>query len=99
MELHLTHALILTQFEASLSPHEFETVCEQDYTVHAIYCQETKSLIYHSEPRKFNGFEEITVIKKVLANLPISVLWNKQILILEDQENEYSSSDVLKHFR
>ena len=48
MELNLTHALILTQFESSLTPLNFETVAQQDYTVHAVLNRATKSINFFS---------------------------------------------------
>lgn len=98
MELNLIHALILTQFESTLTNLDFDTLVAQDYTVHGIYCKETKSLIYHSEPQNFNGYEEVIKIQQTLQNLPILVNWGVAIVIIGEDENEYRSCDVLKHF-
>lgn len=97
MELHLTHAVILTQFESSLTPLDFDTICAQDYAVHAVYNQATNSLVFLSEPRKFDGCEEVIKFKQMLENLLIPVHWENKILIISDDECEYSKDDVRKH--
>lgn len=98
MELNLTHALILTQFESSLIPLNFESVAQQDYTVHAVLNRATKSITFFSEPKKFNGLEEVIKFKEYLTNLNIPVNWEETILIISDEEYEYCVEDVKKHF-
>ncbi len=98
MELNLTHALILTQFESSLTPLNFETVAQQDYTVHAVLNRATKSISFFSEPKKFDGLEEVIKFKEHLRNLNILVNWEETILIISDEECEYCVEDVKKHF-
>ena len=98
MELNLTHALILTQFESSLTPLNFETIAQQDYAVHVVFNRATKSITFFSEPKKFDGLEEVIKFKERLRDLNISVNWEETILIMSDDECEYCAEDVKKHF-
>ena len=98
MELNLTHAIILTQFESSLTPLNFETVAQQDYAVHTVINRATKSITFFSKPQNFNGYEEVIKFKENLRDLNISVNWEETILIIGDGENEYDAHDVIKHF-
>lgn len=65
-ELHLTHALVLTQFEDSLNPREWLLLNAQDYPLHALYCAESRNLLFYSDNQKSNCEEEISKIKQVL---------------------------------
>ena len=98
MELQLTHALILTQFESTLTPFDFDTIAQQDYTVHAIFNRATKSISFLSEPQKFDGCEDLIKFKQTIENLLIPVNWEKQIIIVSDDECEYCAEDVKKYF-
>jgi hypothetical protein len=99
MELHLTHALVLTPFESSLVNLTVEEVLKQDFTVHALYCHETKNLLFHSDYQKSEPIEEISKIVRILQMTGNCVKIDKQILILENDENEYCANDVIKHFQ
>ena len=74
MELHLTHALVLTQFESTLSPREWSLLVEEDYPLHALYCHDTRSLLFYSDNQKSNCAEEISKIIKTLklCNIPFA---------------------------
>ena len=98
MELHLTHALLLTPFESSLVNLTVEDVMRQDFTVHALYCHETKNLLFHSDYQKSEPNEEITKIISILTLTGNRVEIEKQIIVLQDDECEYSAEDVKKHF-
>lgn len=98
MKYHFVHALVLTSFESSLTNLEWEVVVAQDYPIHALYCQETKSLVFHSDNQKNNCAEKISEIYNLLEKLAIQFSHEQQILILSDDENEYSEQDVLKYF-
>lgn len=99
MELHLIHALVLTPFESSLVNLTVEEVLKQDFTVHALYCHETKNLLFHSDYQKSEPLEEISKIVRILQMTGNCVKIDKQILILENDENEYCANDVIKHFQ
>jgi hypothetical protein len=100
MELHLVHTLILTHFEASLiNPNSWEEVIAQDFTVHALYCRETKNLLFHSDYQKSDPIEEISKIEQILKMTGNCVKIEKQIIILRDDENEYCANDVIKYFQ
>ena len=63
MIVHLTHALILTQFEADLlNTLEWDEIIAQDFTVHALYCSDTNEILFHSDNQKSNCAEEISKI-------------------------------------
>ena len=98
MKLHLTHALVLTQFEDSLNPREWALLSAQDYPIHALYCHDSRNLLFHSDNQKSNCSDEISKIIKTLENCNIQLIHDKQIIILRDDENEYSAEDVKKHF-
>ena len=40
MKYHFIHALVVTPFESSLTPIDWETLSAQDYPLHALYCEE-----------------------------------------------------------
>ena len=96
-ELHLTHALVLTQFESSLEPREWALLEEQDYPLHALYCAESRNLLFLSDNQKSDCAMEISKIIKTLENCNIQFHLNKQIIILGDDENCYEAQDVLRH--
>ncbi len=98
MELHLTHALVLTQFESTFTPLDFDTIAQQDYAVHVVYNQVTKSLVFLSEPQKFDGYEQVIKFKQMLRNLSIPVNWERKIIIVSENECEYCAEDVKKYF-
>lgn len=97
MELKLTHAVVLTQFESTLTPLDFDTISAQDYVVHVIYNQVTNSLVFLSSPQKFDGLEQSIKIRELMDNLLIPVHWDKTILIMGENENEYDAQSILRH--
>lgn len=99
MELHLVHALVLTPFESSLVPLEWEEVAACDFAIHALYCENSGRLLFHSDNQKFDCAKEISKIQHLLKLSGINLSLSKQIIILRDDENEYCEQDVLKHFQ
>ena len=97
MELHLTHALVLTQFEDSLNPREWSLLAAEDYPLHALYCHESRNLLFYSDNQKSDCAEEISKIINSLELCNIRVTQLQQIIILRDDENCYEAQDVLKH--
>ena len=97
MELHLTHALVLTQFESSLEPRDWSILVEQDYPLHALYCAESRNLLFFSDNQKSDCAEEISKIINSLEKCNIQLIHSQQIIILEDDENCYEAQDVLRH--
>ena len=98
MEYHLIHALVLTPFESSLVPLEWDSVAATDFAVHALYCKESAQLLFHSDNTKINCADEISKIKQTLEKTNNRVELSQQIIILGKQENEYDAQDVIKHF-
>ena len=98
MKYHFIHALVVTQFESSLTPLDWETLSAQDYPLHALYCEESGALLFHSDNRKNDCAEMISFLKETLKILSIPVEWENKIIIMSDEENEYNAQDVLKHF-
>ena len=98
MELQLTHTLILTQFESTLTPLDFDTIAQQDYAVHAIFNRATKSISFLSKPQKFDGHEDFIKFKQTIEKLLIPVNWENKIIIVSENECEYCAEDVKKHF-
>ena len=97
MELHLTHALVLTPFESSLSPREWSLLAAEDYPLHALYCHESRTLLFYSDNQKSDCAEEISKIIKVLVDCQISCTLQQQIIVMREDENCYEAQDVLKH--
>ena len=98
MEYHLIHALVLTPFESSLPAQTWEEIAETDYPIHALYCEESAPLLFHSDGLKNNCADEISKIIKTIENLGNRVVLSKQIIKLTDSENSYDAQDVIKHF-
>lgn len=98
MEYHLIHALVLTSFESTLAPQEWEDLINTDYVVHALYCNESAQLLFHSDGTKNNCTEEISKVISTILNLGNRAKIERTIIILGEDENEYSAQDVIKHF-
>lgn len=98
MKYHFIHALVLTPFEASLTPLNWETLLAQDYPLHALYCEELGALLLHSGNQKNDCSNMISFLKETFKILSIPAEWENKIIIMSDDENEYSAQDVLKHF-
>lgn len=98
MKYHFIHALVLTPFESSLTSRQWDEVVAQDYPIHALYCKDLNRIIFQSDNQKCNCLEKISEICSLLENLEIELFLEQQIIILENDENEYSAQDVLKHF-
>ena len=98
MKYHFIHALVVTQFESSLTPLDWETLSAQDYPLHTLYCEELGALLFHSNNQKNDCSNMISFLKETFKILNIPVEWKNKIIIMSDDENEYSAQDVLKHF-
>ena len=97
MELHLTHALVLTQFEVSLAPREWSLLVEEDYPLHALYCHDSRIMLFHSDNQKSDCSEEISKMIKTLEMCNIQLTLSKQIIVMGENENCYEAQDVIKH--
>lgn len=98
MKYHFIRAIILTPFESSLAPLDWEILDAQDYPIHVLYCKTTGAILFHSSNQKSDCAKEISKIYNLLEKLNISVEESKQIIVLRDDENEYDVRDVIKHF-
>ena len=98
MKYHFIHALVVTQFESSLTPLDWETLSAQDYPLHVLYCEELGALLFHSDNQKNDCTNMISFLKETFKILSIPAEWENKIIIMSDDENEYSAQDVLKHF-
>ena len=98
MKYHFIHALVITSFESSLNPIDWETLSAQDYPLHALYCEELGALLFHSDNQKSDCTEMISFLKQTFEILGIPAQFEQQIIIMNDDENEYDAQDVLKHF-
>ena len=96
-ELLLTHALVLTQFEASLTPCEWSILVEQDYPIHFLYCTDTGAILLHADNQTLDCAEEISKIQQTLVLCGIPAKEERRIVILKDDENCYEAQDVLRH--
>ena len=97
MVLHFTYALILTPFEASLFPTDWDFVIQEDFPIHVLYCQETKQILFHSDNQKTDCDKEVSKIKILLEKIGICAIYQNKVLVLKDGENEYSVKDVMHH--
>lgn len=98
MKYYFIHALVLTPFEASLTSLDWDILVEQDYPIHALYCQTTNDLLFLSNNQKNDCTEMISFLKQTFEILAIPAVYEQQILILRDDENAMDAQDVLKHF-
>lgn len=98
MKYHFIHALVVTQFEASLTPLDWETLSAQDYPLHALYCKEENCLIFLSDNQKNDCTNMISFLNETFKILSIPAEWENKIIVMSDDENEYNAQDVLKHF-
>lgn len=99
MELVFTHVLVLTQFESSLVPLQWEEVVAQDFTVHLFYCKTSQSILFHSDNLQFDCMERVSNFYEMLAKSGIPYTDEQQIIILRDGESEYNAEDVLKYLK
>ena len=96
MDIHLVHALILTQFEADLvDASDWNSVIAQDFTVHALYCQETKQLLFHSDNQKSDPLDKIAEIKDIILKIGNAIEICNTILIVPPTINEYDSKAII----
>ena len=98
MKYHFTHALVITPFEASLTPVDWETLLAQDYPLQAVYCEELGALLFHSDNQTNDCANMISFLQETFKILSIPAEWKTKIIIMSDDENEYNPQDVLKHF-
>ena len=98
MEYHFIHALVVTPFESSLTPLDWDTLAQQDYPIHVLYCSNLGKIVFQSDNQKFACADFISFFKQSLEILSIPALYEQQIIILREDENEYSAADVMKHF-
>lgn len=98
MKYTFIHALVITPFESSLTPLDWDILAAQDYPIHVLYCKELNRIIFHSNNQKSDCANEISKICDLLTRLENSITLHKQIIVLNDDENEYCTYDVLKHF-
>ena len=98
MKYHFIHALVLTPFEASLTPLDWEVLAAQDYPIHALYCKELGALLFLSDNQKNDCSNLLSFLQETFKILNVPAEWEKQIIIMSDDENEYDAQDVLKHF-
>ena len=95
MIVHLTHALILTQFEADLlNTLEWDEIIAQDFTVHALYCSDTNEILFHSDNQNSNPTDKISEINKIILQIGNGVEFAKQILVCPPEINEYDSMAI-----
>lgn len=73
MKYHITHALVLTPFESTLTQLDWETVVAQDYPVHVLYCEELQCILFHSDNQHADCIEEIKNICTALMKMAIEV--------------------------
>ena len=98
MKYHFIHALVLTPFESSLTPLDWEILSAQDYPLHALYCEELSALLFLSDNQKNDCTNLLSFLKETFKILNIPAEWEQQIIIMSDDENEFDAQDVLKHF-
>ena len=98
LKYHFTHALVITQFESTLSPLDWDTLIQQDYPIHVLYCSTLGRIVFHSDNQKNDCTNMISFLEQTFEILNIPVEFEQQIIIMRDDENEYSEQDVLKHF-
>lgn len=99
MIVHLTHAVILTQFEAGLLPSlDWETVISQDFAVHALYCPMTNELLFHSDNQKSNPADKISEISKIILQIGNELEIAKQVFVCPPEINEYDSMAIKELF-
>jgi hypothetical protein len=99
LELHLTYALALTPFEASLTTLDWNEVAAQDYPLHVLYCHETNLIVYQSYSQKNNPCEEILAIEKILANCSITALIAHKVLVVKENEKEVGALLSSQYFQ
>ena len=98
MKYHFIHALVLTPFESSLAPLDWETLSAQDYPLHALYCEELGALLFLSDNQKNDCSNLLSFLQETFKILNVPAEWEQQIIIMSGDENEYDAQDVLKHF-
>lgn len=71
MKYHFIHALVITQFESTLTSNDWETLSAQDYPIHALYNKELGALLFHSDNQKNDCTEMISFLKQTFEILGI----------------------------
>ena len=81
MELTLVHALILTDYEATLPAQSFEALLVEDYPLHRVYNKATGEVIFEEYPFEGNPFEKISIIQKTLQVAHIPFSWSQEVVV------------------
>ena len=87
MKYHFIHALVVTQFESSLTLLDWETLSAQDYPLHALYCEELGALLFHSDNQKNDCTNMISFLKETFKILSIPAEWENKIMNKENDKD------------
>lgn len=99
MQRNLVHALVITPFEASLVPNNWNAVIREDFPIHVLYCQETEELLFHSSNQKHDCETEITRLCALAQKLGIDITLTQEVIVLGDNQSEYCAEDIRCHFK
>ena len=97
MVLHFIYALVLTQFESSLISLSWDSVIQEDFPIHVLYCQETQEIVYHADTQTADCDRDIQEIKTLLTQIGVQANYEQRIIVLKDGENECCGRDVKNH--
>ena len=97
MDLTFIHALVITPFEASLVPNNWNAVIREDFPIHVLYCQETDEVLFHSSNQKHDCKAEITRLCALAQKLGIKIALTQKVIVLKDGQSEYCAKDIRCH--
>lgn len=100
MKVNLTYGLLLTPYEMQWLPSApgFDLVAEQDFAVHARYCNDTKKFVFLGDNPTHNATDFLSSFFSGLAAMGIECAVTKKVITLSGNECEYQTIDVEKYF-
>ena len=93
MRTTLTYALVITPFETNFinDLQNWDEVAEQDFTTHALYCNNTKQFLLLSNNIKIDVDKNLLNILKIIHKIGVKTKINKKILVVEGVEQTESA--------
>lgn len=94
MDLHLTHVLIITPFQATFIKPDWNTLMEADCATHALYCKETKTFFVYGDCVDGAPEESIKSVIRALSDLGYNIKVENHVAVIEGNKE-----DALKYFQ
>lgn len=86
MDAYFVHALVLTDYEATLPAQSFEALLNEDYPTHLVYDSISGQELFHETPVEGNPLEKIALISKAFTICGIQLHWEHKVIIQSESQ-------------